>query len=60
MLFTRNLLLCIAIKMAAKRHILHPGYNPFQKEKQGIKEYYQYDVALIELVKYVEFNRDIR
>ncbi|XP_035287799.1 complement factor b, like [Anguilla anguilla] len=39
-----------------KRFILHPDYNSMAKKDQGIKEFYDYDVALIELKEDVDIS----
>ncbi|XP_038821138.1 complement factor b, like isoform X1 [Salvelinus namaycush] len=44
----------------ASRIILHPDYNINGKKDDGIKEFYDYDVALIELKDDVNFSIDIR
>ncbi|CAB1333127.1 unnamed protein product [Coregonus sp. 'balchen'] len=44
----------------ASRIILHPDYNIRGKEKDGIKEFYDYDVALIQLEKDVDISINIR
>ncbi|XP_062867239.1 complement factor B-like isoform X1 [Trichomycterus rosablanca] len=46
--------------LKAMRHIPHPRYNPQQKVKEGISEYYEYDVALIELEQGVTLSKQIR
>lgn len=43
-----------------KRYLLHPEYNTTKKRNLGIPEYYEYDVALIELKKGVKVSPDIR
>lgn len=43
-----------------KRHILHKEYNIGQKKKEGIPEFYDYDVALIELEETVEITAKTR
>ncbi|KAK7926134.1 hypothetical protein WMY93_008444 [Mugilogobius chulae] len=39
---------------------MHPKYNISSKEKQGINEFYDYDVALIELKKDVDISVSLR
>ncbi|NP_001244043.1 complement factor B/C2A precursor [Ictalurus punctatus] len=46
--------------LAVKRYLLHPEYNTTKKRNLGIPEYYEYDVALIELKKGVKVSPDIR
>ncbi|KAB5548789.1 hypothetical protein PHYPO_G00059630 [Pangasianodon hypophthalmus] len=40
--------------------LLHPDYNTRQKEAAGISEYYEYDVALIQLKSGVKISPDLR
>uniref|UniRef100_A0A4W5K1Q6 C3/C5 convertase n=1 Tax=Hucho hucho TaxID=62062 RepID=A0A4W5K1Q6_9TELE len=44
----------------ALRIILHPDYNINGKQNEGIKEFYDYDIALIELKKDVDVSINIR
>ncbi|XP_030602302.1 complement factor B-like [Archocentrus centrarchus] len=44
----------------AKALILHPNYNVTAKNHIGITEFYDYDVALIELEEYVQISTDVR
>uniref|UniRef100_A0A4W5JR48 C3/C5 convertase n=1 Tax=Hucho hucho TaxID=62062 RepID=A0A4W5JR48_9TELE len=46
--------------LTGSRVILHPNYNIKAKENEGIKEFYDYDVALIELKKDVDISIDTR
>uniref|UniRef100_A0A671SCI8 C3/C5 convertase n=1 Tax=Sinocyclocheilus anshuiensis TaxID=1608454 RepID=A0A671SCI8_9TELE len=39
-----------------KKFTLHPEYNPTAKQHMGIQEYYEFDVALIQLVTAVEMS----
>ncbi len=41
-------------------YINHPDYNLFAKKEMGIKEYYEFDVALIQLEKAVEISSNLR
>lgn len=43
-----------------KNYINHPDYNLAAKREMGIKEYYEFDVALIQLEKAVEMNSNLR
>ncbi|KAF5908920.1 Bardet-Biedl syndrome 1 protein, partial [Clarias magur] len=43
-----------------ERYIPHDRYNVGQKEAEGISEYYEYDVALIQLKSSVKVSPDIR
>ncbi|XP_028838876.1 complement factor B isoform X2 [Denticeps clupeoides] len=43
-----------------KRYIPHPKYNTTSKVHEGIPEFYDYDVALIELVRDVHVSVDTR
>ncbi|XP_060792290.1 complement factor B-like isoform X2 [Neoarius graeffei] len=43
-----------------KLFILHPDYNITAKTAKGISEYYEYDVALIQLKKGVEITSKLR
>ncbi|XP_062867465.1 complement factor b, like [Trichomycterus rosablanca] len=46
--------------LKVKRYISHPNYNSRQKVKEGISEYYEYDVALIELEEGVIISSSFR
>ncbi|KAI7796312.1 complement B/C2-A2 [Triplophysa rosa] len=46
--------------LKVKQFILHSKYNVTAKKHIGIPEYYEYDVALIELEKAVKLDREIR
>lgn len=39
---------------------LHPNYNVNAKVNQGVKEFYDFDVALIQLEKDVQISRAVR
>ncbi|XP_071402391.1 complement factor B-like [Centroberyx affinis] len=39
---------------------LHPDYNVDAKKNEGVDEFYDYDVALIELEEYVKISTDVR
>ncbi|CAN9501319.1 unnamed protein product [Ophioblennius macclurei] len=39
---------------------LHPNYNVNAKENEGVKEFYDYDVALIQLEEEVKLSTDVR
>lgn len=43
-----------------KHFELHPNYNISAKVNQGVKEFYDYDVALIQLEEHVDFSPVIR
>ncbi|KTG45881.1 hypothetical protein cypCar_00039108, partial [Cyprinus carpio] len=43
-----------------KKYTLHPKYNPKAKQHIGIQEYYEFDVALIQLEKAVEMSFNLR
>uniref|UniRef100_A0A8C2ADS8 C3/C5 convertase n=1 Tax=Cyprinus carpio TaxID=7962 RepID=A0A8C2ADS8_CYPCA len=43
-----------------KKYTLHPKYNPKAKQHMGIQEYYEFDVALIQLEKAVEMSFNLR
>nr|AZZ09394.1 putative complement factor b/c2-a1 [Ctenopharyngodon idella] len=43
-----------------KKYILHPKYNITAKQHMGIKEYYEFDVALIQLKKAVKMSVNMR
>ncbi|XP_016109746.1 complement factor B-like isoform X2 [Sinocyclocheilus grahami] len=43
-----------------KHFTLHPEYNPTAKQHMGIQEYYEFDVALIQLVTAVEMSFNLR
>uniref|UniRef100_A0A671SDJ1 C3/C5 convertase n=1 Tax=Sinocyclocheilus anshuiensis TaxID=1608454 RepID=A0A671SDJ1_9TELE len=43
-----------------KKFTLHPEYNPTAKQHMGIQEYYEFDVALIQLVTAVEMSFNLR
>ncbi|XP_056586554.1 complement factor B-like [Triplophysa dalaica] len=49
-----------AENLKVKRFILHREYNVEAKKNIGIPEYYEYDVALIELENAVSLDREIR
>ncbi|XP_071024374.1 complement factor B-like [Oncorhynchus clarkii lewisi] len=46
--------------LTGSRLILHPNYDIKAKEKEGVKEFYDYDVALIELKNDVDISINIR
>lgn len=54
-----NTHLCL-FYIGVKTFILHPKYNVSAKVKQGVKEFYDYDVALIQLKEHVDFSYNIR
>lgn len=39
---------------------LHPKYDLKAKEKEGVKEFYDYDVALIQLEEAVQISPAVR
>lgn len=39
---------------------LHPNYNINAKAKEGVKEFYDYDVALIQLKEDVKISSAVR
>ena len=43
-----------------KNFILHPKYNINGKVKEGVLEFYDYDVALIQLEEYVQISSSVR
>ncbi|XP_067464188.1 complement factor B-like isoform X2 [Thunnus thynnus] len=43
-----------------KKITLHPKFNTKAKEGEGVAEFYDYDVALLQLEEYVEFSYYIR
>ncbi|XP_060941709.1 complement factor B-like [Limanda limanda] len=43
-----------------KTFILHPKYNLKAKVKEGVEEFYDYDVALIQLEEYVQISSSVR
>ncbi|XP_033995925.1 complement factor B-like [Trematomus bernacchii] len=43
-----------------KDFILHPKYNINGKVKEGVLEFYDYDVALIQLEEYVQISSSVR
>ncbi|XP_010791795.1 complement factor B-like [Notothenia coriiceps] len=43
-----------------KYFILHPKYNIKGKAKEGVPEFYDYDVALIQLEEYVQISSSVR
>uniref|UniRef100_A0A671SAT6 C3/C5 convertase n=1 Tax=Sinocyclocheilus anshuiensis TaxID=1608454 RepID=A0A671SAT6_9TELE len=47
-------------KDLVKKFTLHPEYNPTAKQHMGIQEYYEFDVALIQLVTAVEMSFNLR
>ncbi|XP_069577993.1 complement factor B-like [Brachyistius frenatus] len=47
-------------KEAVKNFILHTKYNISAKSKEGVDEFYDYDVALIELMDYVNISSELR
>ncbi|KAM3869183.1 complement factor B-like protease [Diretmus argenteus] len=49
----------IIVKKVKKLHI-HPDYNVKAKKDDGVTEFYDYDVALIELETYVNISVDVR
>lgn len=42
------------------RLIIHPNYNITAKQSIGIKEYYEYDIALIQLKTPVKMSINLR
>ena len=40
--------------------MLHPKYNLSAKVAEGVKEFYDYDVALLQLEDYVKFSYLVR
>uniref|UniRef100_A0AAR2LJW5 C3/C5 convertase n=1 Tax=Pygocentrus nattereri TaxID=42514 RepID=A0AAR2LJW5_PYGNA len=46
--------------LKAKDFKIHPQYKPRGKVSEGISEYYEYDVALIELEKEIEADASLR
>lgn len=46
--------------LKVKEFILHPKYNVEAKKHMGIPEYFEYDVALIELENPVKLDREHR
>ncbi|XP_072517441.1 complement factor B-like isoform X2 [Salminus brasiliensis] len=48
------------VELAAKEFMLHPDYKPRGKVSEGITEYYDNDVALIELKEPVNVDASIR
>ncbi|XP_072517770.1 complement factor B-like [Salminus brasiliensis] len=48
------------VNLAAKDFMLHPEYKPRGKVSEGISEYYEYDVALIELKAPIETDNTVR
>uniref|UniRef100_A0A8C7MYT7 C3/C5 convertase n=1 Tax=Oncorhynchus kisutch TaxID=8019 RepID=A0A8C7MYT7_ONCKI len=46
--------------LTGSRIILHPNYDIKAKEKEGVKEFYDYDVALIKLKNDVDISISIR
>uniref|UniRef100_A0A3B4ZS29 C3/C5 convertase n=1 Tax=Stegastes partitus TaxID=144197 RepID=A0A3B4ZS29_9TELE len=49
-----------SIQLKVKTFTLHPKYNVTAKVKQGVKEFYDYDVALIQLEKDVRISASAR
>ncbi|XP_026051751.1 complement factor B-like [Carassius auratus] len=43
-----------------KKYVIHPSYNLTAKQDKGIQEYYEFDVALIQLDKPVEISSSLR
>uniref|UniRef100_A0A8C1PKB8 C3/C5 convertase n=1 Tax=Cyprinus carpio TaxID=7962 RepID=A0A8C1PKB8_CYPCA len=43
-----------------KKYVIHPYYNLTAKQQMGIQEYYEFDVALIQLEKPVDFSSTLR
>ncbi|KAJ4930198.1 hypothetical protein JOQ06_019204 [Pogonophryne albipinna] len=43
-----------------KNFILHPKYNITGKKDKGVPEFYDYDVALIQLEEYVQISSSVR
>lgn len=43
-----------------KRFTLHPNYNVNAKVKEGVKEFYDYDVALVQLEEDVQISSTVR
>ncbi|KTF85756.1 hypothetical protein cypCar_00005739 [Cyprinus carpio] len=48
----------LAVKV--KKYVIHPDYNLIAKQQMGIQEYYEFDVALIQLEKPVDFSSTLR
>uniref|UniRef100_A0A8C2PPG6 C3/C5 convertase n=1 Tax=Cyprinus carpio TaxID=7962 RepID=A0A8C2PPG6_CYPCA len=60
---TVNLINDVYISFAAvkvKKYVIHPDYNLTAKQEMGIQEYYEFDVALIQLEKPVDFSSTLR
>ena len=63
MMAVTPLLTCDLISFAVKRvktFILHPKYNVNAKAKEGVEEFYDYDVALIQLEEDVHISSSVR
>ncbi|XP_059398950.1 complement factor B-like [Carassius carassius] len=43
-----------------KKFQIHPAFNPTAKQHMGIQEYYEFDIALIQLEKAVEMSFNLR
>ncbi len=43
-----------------KKYVIHPDYNLTAKQEMGIQEYYEFDVALIQLEKPVDISSNLR
>ncbi|WP_272582626.1 trypsin-like serine protease [Providencia sp. PROV257] len=43
-----------------KKYVIHPSYNLTAKQDKGIQEYYEFDVALIQLDKPVDISSSLR
>ncbi len=43
-----------------KNYVIHPDYNRTAKQEMGIQEYYEFDVALIQLEKHVDISSNLR
>lgn len=57
------LLLFLSLSMTAKRvknFFLHPKFNISAKVNEGVKEFYDYDVALIQLTEFVKISTMVR
>ncbi|RXN19429.1 complement factor B-like protein [Labeo rohita] len=48
------------IVVKVKKYVLHPKYNITAKKHMGIKEYYEFDVALVQLEKSVKMTSTLR
>lgn len=53
----------LSLQLSVKRvktFKLHPNYNVNAKVKEGVKEFYDYDVALIQLQEDVQISAAVR